>query len=186
MSPTCKAPIAWDDLVAYWAGDLAPEALDRLDEHLMGCGACTAASARVSTITETVRALIPPIVDHARIAALRARGLRIVDNRLLPNERRTVRYELDTDILLHRLGGLDLSGAERVSLKITSEGTGAVLLEEPSAPFDRESGEVLIACQRHFASFPPDILVEVRTYAVSGAETVARYPIPHVFASVES
>ena len=180
MSPTCATPLAWDELVAYWANDLDPAELDRLDEHLMGCGVCTAESERVAFITEAMRALIPPFVDHARLAALQARGLRITDNPLLPEERRTVIFDATTDILLHRLGGLDLSGAERVSMRVSVEETGDVLLDEPSAPFDRNSGEVLVACQRHFASFPPNIVVEVRTHR-GGAEQVARYPIPHVF-----
>lgn len=181
MMRTCAAPIPWDQLVAYWAGDLEPTELDRVDEHLMSCGVCTAESARVSSVTEAVRALIPPVVDHARLAALRARGLRIVDNPLLPDLRKEVHFGPETDILLHRLGGLDLLAAERVSIEFSVEATGDVLLSEPSAPFDRASGEVLIACQRHFAAFPPNIVAHVRTHDASGTERVARYPIPHVW-----
>lgn len=181
MSPTCATPIGWEELVAYWAGDLEAAELDRLDEHLMSCGACTAASARVATVTEAMRGLIAPFIDRARVERLRARGLRIVDNLISPDERRPVVYEPATDILLHRLRALDLSAAVRVSMKVSDEDTGNVLLEEPSVPFDAGSGEVLVACQRHFAAFPPNIVVEVRTHTASGAERVARYPIPHVF-----
>ena len=66
-------------------------------------------------------------------------------------------------------------------MKISVEETGDVLVDEQNAPFDRDSGELLIACQRHFAAFPPNVVAEVWTYAASGAESVARYPIPHVF-----
>jgi hypothetical protein len=181
MTAGCAAPIAWEELVAYWAGDLADADLDRVDEHLMSCDTCTAASTRVSAITEAMRALIPPFLDHARLAMLQDRGLRITDNVVLPGERRPVVFGRDTDILMHRLGGLDLSGVERVALRLTVEETGDLLIEEPNAPFDRDSGEVLIACQRHFASYPPNIVVEVSAHDASGGARVARYLLPHLY-----
>ncbi len=182
MNAACATPLTRDELVAYWAGDLEPAQVDRLDEHLMGCGACSQESTRVAAITEAVRGLIPPFVDHARLAAFRARGLRVIDNPIVPGVRRPVVFDVDaTDILLHRLIGLDLSVAERVGIQITFEDTGEVALDEPNVPFDRDSGEVLIACQRHFAAFPPNIVAEVRVHDRTGAEQVARYPIPHVW-----
>jgi hypothetical protein len=50
-----------------------------------------------------------------------------------------------------------------------------------NVPFDRDSGEVLIACQRHFVAFPPTIVAEVRARDATGSTRAARYPIPHVF-----
>ena len=188
MTAACATPLAWEELVAYWAGDLEPAELDRIDEHLMGCGVCSAESAGVSAITETVRRkLIRPIVDHAQLAALRARGLRVTENHILPGERTPVVFALQaTDVLLHRLGGLDLTGAKRVSVQISVEETGHVALVEPDVPFDRDSGEVLIACQHHFAAFPPNIVAEVRVHDASGAERISRYPIPHLFQGAEA
>ena len=186
MSAACATPLGWEELVAYWAGDLEPTEVDRLDEHLMGCGVCTAESARVAALAAAMRGFIPHILDHAMVAALRARGLRITENPLLPDERRPVVFGLDTDVLLHRLRGLDLSAVERVTMRITVEETGALLHEAPSPPFDRDSGEILIACQRHFASMPPNIVAKVRMRDAAGAERVARYPIPHIYASSET
>lgn len=176
---------AWEDLVVYWAGDLELAAVDRLDEHLIGCGVCTAESARVAALSEAMRTFIPPLLDHATLASLLARGLRITENPLLRDERRTVVFPLDTDLLLHRLGGLDLSAVVRLSMRIIVEETGDLLFEDPSAPFDRDSGEVLIACQRHFAGMPPNIVAEVRMRDALGAEQVARYPIPHLYQRAE-
>ena len=70
-------------------------------------------------------------------------------------------------------------------MRITVEETGELLFEDPSAPFDRDSGEVLIACQRHFAGMPPNIVAEVRMRDALGAEQVARYLIPHVYQRAE-
>ena len=66
--------ISEEELVTYWAGEVDPAEVDRLDEHLMGCATCTEASARISAVTEALRALIPPTMDHARLALLRAHG----------------------------------------------------------------------------------------------------------------
>lgn len=178
---TCEAPIAWDDLVDYWSGDMAPARVDAIDEQTMACGACSAASARAGAVTDALSAMIPPFIDRARVSALRDRGFVIIDNVLGPDERRAVTFASATDFLMHRLGGLDLSDAERVSVSITVEETGDVLLTVPSVPFDRAVGEVIIACQRHFAAFPPNIVAVVRSHTSSGTERVARYPIPHVF-----
>jgi hypothetical protein len=178
MSATCIAP---EELAAYWASDLAPEDVDRLDEHLMGCATCSAASARISAVLDALRALIPPFVSHAMLDSLRALGHRIRENPVQPDERRTVVFGADTDLLIHKLEGLDLTTAVSVGIVITVEETGDVLLAEPSVPFDRGSGEVLVACQPHFAALPPNIVAEVRARDASGAERIARYTIPHVF-----
>lgn len=179
----CSAPLTWEALVDYWAGDVGADVVDATDDHLMGCGRCSALSARVSTVTEGMREMIPPVIDHTRLVALHARGLVIAENVILPDERHTATFAADTDLLVHRLGGLDLQGALRVGVAIVVEESGAVLLTVPSVPFDRAKGEVLIACQRHFQAFPPNIVVEVDVYTSEqgGSDRHARYPIPHVF-----
>ncbi len=179
MTPSCETPLSWEELVAYWAGDLPAARTDAVDEHLMGCGPCSESSARVAAITETLRELIPPVIDHAALARLRAGGARIVENPLLPGERRTVIFPPGVDLLIHRLGGLDLSDAQSVSVTVTAETTGQVLMADPRAPFDPASGEVIIACQRHFATMPADIVVDVRAFDAAGIERRALYPIPH-------
>jgi hypothetical protein len=180
VSDTCGA-VTSEEIVAYWADDLPAADVDRLDEHFMGCAACAEASARIAVLAEAMRTIIPPVVDHAALAALRARGYRIRDNPLQPGERKPAVFEATTDLLIHKLAGLDLTEATNVALLLTVEETGDVLLDDPSVPFDRDSGEILIACQQHFARFPPNIVAQVHVHGAAGAESVARYPIPHVF-----
>ena len=180
---SCARPIAFEALVAYWAGDLPSEEEDALELHAMGCAECNASSERVACIALAVRALVPPLVTSAQVAALRARGLCIEENEMEPGERKAVVFRLGVDILLHRLGGLDLKSALEVSVTVRDEDTGDVIYEEPRAPFDAENGEVLVACQRHFAAFPPNVLFEVRALGPGAELRVARYVVPHTFES---
>ncbi len=181
MNARCPSPLAFETLVAYWAGDLEPLESDRVEEHSMGCGPCTEASARVAAMAQAVRAQIPPILSRDALANLRARGVRILDNPMQPGERKQAVFPPSVDVLLHRLGGLDLSSATRVAVTVSVEETSEVIFQSDDAPFDREAGEVLIACQRHFRSYPPNIVIGVRSHDGSGREMLASYIIPHVF-----
>jgi hypothetical protein len=174
-------PIPFENLVAYWAGDLSPAETEQIDEHLMGCAACSSASARVAAVTEAIRNMLPPVISEAYLGQLRERGLAIEENAMRPGERRAVVFGPHLDLLVHRLGGMELAGAEEVRITIRVEETGETIMEHADVPFERDTGEVLLACQRHFAVFPPNIVAEVRAREPSGLERVAIYTIPHVY-----
>jgi hypothetical protein len=180
MIATCGA-ITPEELVGYWASDLPAGDVDRLDGHLMGCATCSAASARIAAVAGAMRSIIPPFLDHATLDSLRTRGHRIRENPLRPDVRRPVVFEATTDLLIHKLAGLDLRNAASVGVVLSVEETGDVLIDEPHVPFDRDSGEVLIACQRHFAALPPNIVAKVSVRDSTGAERQERFPIPHLF-----
>jgi hypothetical protein len=181
MSAKCAHPLPGEDLVAYWADDLDPAAIERVEEHLMGCGTCSESSGRMAAIAGALRQMIPPLISSARLAELRARGLRVVENPIRPGERKPVIFGPEIDLLIHRLGGLDLTRAESVRVTVSIEETGAVVRDDLDAPFDRAAGEVLVACQRHFAALPPNIVFEVRARGPLGEGPVARYMAPHTF-----
>jgi hypothetical protein len=155
MTTRCAQPVEFGHLVDYWAGDLDSAENDRVEAHLFGCEVCSAEAARVAGIAEAFRNGIPPIVGADQLLALRARGLVIEDNPVEPGIRREVAFPPGVDILLHHLQGLDLAGAERVHVSVRAESTGDLIFEDPFAPFDRERGEVLVACQRHFVLNTP-------------------------------
>lgn len=184
MSSPCAAPTPWETLVDYWADELDTAAIDAIDAHLMSCAQCTAASARVAAVREAVRAAIPPFLSRAQVEALRARGLRIVENPVRAAACPSAVFAAGVDILLHRLGGLDLRRVERARVVVRMEETGELLLDEHQVPFECATGEILVACQRHFGEDSRTIVFEVHAQDPSGAEQVARYAIPHVFEPV--
>jgi hypothetical protein len=175
----CAAPLSWEQLVAYWAGDVPPDDEAAFDEHLMGCPVCCAASARVAAITEALRAMIPAIVTRGVVAQLQNRGLRIRESAFMPGERREEWFTADVDILIFRLGGLDLAQAARVEFSLRDEDSGVLLTMVPAAPFDAGAGALLLCCQRHYASLPPNVIAEVRVFEREGRESVTSYGIQH-------
>jgi hypothetical protein len=177
----CAKPISWETCVAYWARDLDPEEEASLEEHVMGCATCTALSERVAGITESLRRLLPSVIDPERLRRLGSMGVPFQETRLLPGDRKAVRFPTGVDISVHRLGGLPLADVERVAVEVRVESSGRVIADLPDVPFDRDDGAVLIACQRHFASFPPDILFSVRSFSASGTENRAEYVVLHEF-----
>jgi len=180
MSRRCDQPLGLARIVDYLAGDADTDA-DAVEEHLMGCAACAAEAEQLERITRALAATLPPVVSAAQVDALRARGLVVDENAFAPGQRTEVVFRPGVDLLIHHLGGLALADAERVQVTVTVESTGQLLADDLFAPFERASGEVLIACQRHFAVMPPDIQFHVRVHAAGSAPVVATYRIPHVF-----
>lgn len=162
MSPTCASAVDWATLVDYWAGELPPEQQQALEEHLFGCESCSERSASVASITESFRGMLPPVLTPEQLTALRQRGMSIVENRFAPGERKEVVFPADVELLIHRLCGLPLEGATRVSFSLRAESDPQrVLVAQDDVPFDRESASVLVACQQHYASMPPDTVAEL-------------------------
>lgn len=178
----CATPLTNEQLVAYWASDLDAAAHDAIEEHLFACDRCLASAERVAQLAQVFRGSLPPVISRDELDALRAKGVSVRENVFEPSKRQTATFEPGIDILIHRLTGLDLASAERVHVTVRNESGGPVIFEEMFAPFDRDRGEVLIACQRHFAAYPPDVVFDVRVHRAAREPDLATYFIPHVFA----
>ncbi len=177
----CPSPVQWETLVAYFAGDLGADEETSLETHLFGCGACAAEAARVASITETLRGMIPAVLTHEQLAALREKGHRMRDCSLEPGRRGEEDFARDLDLLIVHLGGLTLPEGARVSVTVRAAADEKVLVSVPDAPFDPGSGEVLICCQRHFAALPSDIVVDVELREAAGEAKTTRYGLRHHF-----
>ena len=99
----------------------------------------------------------------------------------MPGDRREVVFAHDADLLIHRLSGLDLTGAARVDFRITSESTGELMATVDGVPFDPAEGAVLVACQRHYASMPADTVMSLAIHTPGAAPRTATYTILHRF-----
>jgi hypothetical protein len=170
MNP-CASPISFETLVDLWTFEL-PSA-DAVEAHLFSCDACARASERVGALLEALRAVVPPVISHARLERLRSAGLRIGRTWIEPGDSRA-RFLPEFDLLVHALRA-DLSRAEQVDLEIDSPSGQMDLVH---VPFDRDSGELLIACERHYQPLGDPTF---KVYAVQGGERrkVAEYFVVH-------
>lgn len=178
---TCDEPLGFQEIVDYFAGELDEGGASRVEEHLFGCARCSHETERVARIVAAVRSASPPFLSESDLAGLKAQGLRIEENAFVADQRKEAIFRDGVDVLVHHLTGLDLQGADRLSVRVLVESTGALLFEDHFIPFDRDRGEVLVACRRHFDIFPPDIIFEVRAHRASGPGAVARFYVPHAF-----
>lgn len=177
-SHACASPLSLETLVAYWAGELDATQTDEVDAHVFSCATCTKASERIAAISETLRSVESYMLEPARLAELRAEGRRIDDNLCAPGSRTRVVFG-PQEMIIHHLGGLEVDDVDRVSVVVRVEETGDLIAEVPQAPFDAAKGEVLVACQRHFVAFPPNVDFEVTTFSRGEKKKVTRYVVEH-------
>jgi hypothetical protein len=149
MSTPCATPTPYETLVALWSGELSPEDAEALETHLFSCDSCADASDRLGRLVTGLRAFIPPVLSHGLRDRLAAGGLRIRHTPVQSGIDTDAHFTTDVDLLVHVLKG-DLSRAERVDVEVLDGQKAASFFHFQHVPFDPRSGEVLIACQRHF------------------------------------
>lgn len=143
---------SYETLAALWAGELDESQAAMIEEHVFGCDSCAAAMERLARVVSALREKLPFVISHAHRDRLAAVGTRILVTNLDPAPDRqatkSARFTPDVDLLVHALR-CELANADRVDVEIASPtGTPRYLLE--AVPFDREKGEILVACARHY------------------------------------
>jgi hypothetical protein len=165
-------------IVEAIAGELSPAATRELEDHAFACDECGATYARAMRLAHALRQVLPPVVSARRIEQLRAQGWRISTTDVRIGEHRVVTFFDDVDLLAHVLHG-DLTAARRVDVEL-ADLAGNLLVACEAVPFDAERGEVVIACQRHYAaSFPAALRFRVFRTTAAGRELVGEYDIDH-------
>ena len=158
-----NCPLDHATLVRYWAGDLSDEESEGVEDHLFSCDACFEAVGTVAGLATALRDALPPIVLERDLERARLRGTLWERNDFLPGEPKEAWMRRGIDILIHRLVLEDPGAFDRASVEFETL-DGEPLFTFADVPVDRDSGAVLIACQRHFTQvFPePDVRIRVR------------------------
>ncbi len=179
---TCPS---YETLVALWAGELDESEAAAVDEHLFACDSCAAATQGLAAVVGGLREKIPFVISHAHRDRLVEAGTRIHVTQVEPtpdrSARKSARFTPEVDLLVFALRG-DVSKADRVDVEIASPtGEPRYVLED--VPFDRKSGEVLIACQRHFEGMFPagDPIFSVHAIEAGERRAVGDYVVEHVW-----
>jgi hypothetical protein len=133
-------------LLDYWLGELDESREAAIEEHYLGCAACSAQLAEVEAMAEGVRRAfaaggIRAVLTPAFVERLRSRGLRLREYRVPCNGSVNCSVAPEDDVLLSRLE-VPLEGVERIDLVVTAA-AGDLRVED--IPFDAASGEVVVA-----------------------------------------
>jgi len=179
MTAACSHGVTAESWIDFFAGELDEEAGERLEQLLFECAHCAAEAERWGAVIGGVEIVIPPVLSTKALLALQDRGEPMNENVMQPGERRRARFPEGGRLLIHRLQGSELASADSVNLELSSP-EGASLVRFEDVPFDRATGEVIVACQRHFGeSFPANIVFEIERRVVDEVEVVARYTVEH-------
>lgn len=116
----CVEPLDLSVLIDYWLGDLAPNEEERVEEHLLGCAACSARMGELVTLTGGVRSLanvglVRAVVTSAFLGRLIDEGLRVREYRLVPGGSVQCTVTPTDDLVATRLAA-DLRGVDRIDL----------------------------------------------------------------------
>jgi Putative zinc-finger len=149
MSTPCATPTSFETLVALWSGDLSPEDAEAVETHLFSCDSCSEASDGLGRLVTGLREFVPPVISHRLRDRLAARGMRMRQTPVQSGVPAEARFTSDLDLLVHVLKG-DLSRAQRVDVEVMDGQKTATFFHFQHVPFDPGTGEVLVACQRHF------------------------------------
>jgi hypothetical protein len=101
---------------------------------------------------------------------------------MAPGEVVEIVYPPAGKLFVLRMRGAELGSARRLDVELRTTGGVRVGAME-DVPFDAARGEVLVACQSHFAeSFPPDVVFGLDVVTGDERRRVAEYTVLHRFA----
>lgn len=164
-------------LEEYFQGALGPADEDEVEAHLFSCEACRVEAELVAALVLAVSRSLPPVLSPALFEALQRSGRVSGTTRVEPGQTLEATYPPQGSLLVHRLRLGETSDVGRVDLDLrTPEGGSLGRLEAVS--FDAARGELLVACQHHFAeAYPADIVFAVELDGDPGR--VLEYTVRH-------
>lgn len=147
MTRPCQSPVPLATLAEYWLGELDSAREAELDEHLLGCGHCSAALQALVDLGDGIRALVRAgavraVVTDAFVQRLAAAGLKVREYRVALNSSVNCTVAPADDMMISRLQA-PLAGVERLDLDLLGpEDNDRERLTD--IPFDPDAGEVIV------------------------------------------
>ncbi|MGE5089390.1 MAG: anti-sigma factor family protein [Candidatus Levyibacteriota bacterium] len=168
---TCKTPIDFESLVAWWLGELPEEREAPLEEHLLGCAHCSGALEEIAALASGLRTAVhngqvSMVVTPPFVAAMKQAGLRLREYRLDPGGSVNCTIRVDDDAVVSHLQA-PLAGVKRLDLvRILGDDEK---MRVADVPFDAATGEVLVIPSAAWLKSMPAFTMQMRLIAVDGA-----------------
>jgi len=179
MSTACADPLTAERLIEYLLGELDAADEERVEGHVFACARCAAAAETLAGLAAAVRRAIPQVLTRSRFDALDGAGMVSQQNVMAPGDVVDVIYPPSGKVLVLRLAGNDLGHARRIDVELSTP-AGATVARLDDVPFDASRGELIVACQRHFASsFPRDLVFGLDVVSGDERRRIAEYTVRH-------
>jgi len=180
----CQSPLSWEDLLAYWLGELEPTAEAGIEEHYLGCGQCSRRLARLVALAREVQAAarqsdVAMVISDRFVRRLSEDGMRVREYRVPRNGSVDCTVTPDDDFVVGRLEA-PLAGVQRVDV-VTLGSDGAIQAHQQDVPFRPESGGVVLSPSINMLRALPDCVMRFRLLAVGadGESTLGDYTFNH-------
>src|SRR5262245_47562964 len=181
---TCENPIGFEQLVAYWLGEVPEDHEAMIEEHLFGCAHCTSRLEGLAALAAGVRAA----VQHGRVSmvvcepfveAMKRAGLRLREYRLDPGSSVNCTIRADDDAVVSRIRA-PLAGVKQLDL-VRIRGGGEMEQRVADVPFDAETGEVIVIPSAAWLKAMPAFTMQMRLIAVgeAGDSEIGEYTFLH-------
>ncbi|MGH6622896.1 MAG: hypothetical protein ACREBN_02940 [Burkholderiaceae bacterium] len=184
IEPRCASPIPLTTLLEYWLDELDEGRDEQLDEHLLGCGHCSANLQNLVDLTGEVRAAVRAgavraVLADAFVQRLAAQGLRLREYRVPHNGSVHCTVAPDDDLLISHLDA-PLAGVERLDVEHL-DGQGAVVERLRDVPFDAATGKVILTYRMERIRALPASTLRTRLLAMTpaGERLVGEYTFHH-------
>jgi hypothetical protein len=177
----CPTPVEAQELLAYWLGELGEARETRVEEHLLGCDACTAALDALVRLGAGVRdaftrGALSAVLTPALVQRLAASGYRLREYRVPANGSVNCTAGPDDDLVVARLQA-PLAGVSAVDLvDIGPDGTERLLAD---IPFDAATGEVVLTPRTDLLKRAGDHLHRMRLVDAGSRRVIAEYAFVH-------
>jgi len=183
IASACNAPIGLSALLEYWLGELDEAAEARIDEHLLGCGACSERLAELVALAGEIRAAfrqgtVRAFVTDAFVKILAEQGVRLREYRVSRDGSVNCTVAPEDELLAARLEA-PLTGITRLDA-ISYPSMDAPQISR-DIPFDAASGEVVLVPKIERIRTMPAHQHRVRLVAVdaNGEHVIGDYTFIH-------
>ena len=185
MSDTrCPAPMAFADVVDYWAGDLAPAEEGRIEEHVFTCPDCARELAAAEALAREIRSVaregrLISVVTDSILNRLAADGVRIRTFTLEGEDVVPCAVWADDDLVVAR-SRADLAQVDSVTIG-TRQASGEEIGRLSDVAVRPGQREILNAFSAaHLRKLPQTrVHITVTAQAGSGEGTIAEYTLEH-------
>jgi hypothetical protein len=183
MTTTPSACLTFVELAEYWATDVTPSEIERIETHVFDCAGCAARLAESERLRrrlgETVRAgAFQAIITDSVLNKLSRDGVRVRSYVVASGEAVQCAVWDDDDLLVARLRG-NFTGVSSVSAVMTLE-TGEELDRVRDVPVREGTTELLLALSAEGVRRGPDAPMRLTlTREDGGRDVVGEYVFDH-------